>query len=98
MIANETVMLKCTAHGYPQPTISWLHNEEVLNGIIMYVATEESVIDDITVESILIRSNMQIEHAGTYTCEVINTVGITGKDVEIDVIGKLHNLFIVNKV
>ena len=86
VIVNETVTFQCTSFGYPLPSIRWLHNTETLDPSDVDIDVE--IIDDITVRSMLVISNIQYRERGTYTCEVVNTVGSASRDVEISVIGK----------
>ena len=73
LIGGE-VTFTCMATGIPLPTISWMDQDGVIN------ASNETILDMITVYSQIIISDVQMEDFTTYTCTAVNLFGIIAED------------------
>ena len=58
--ANDVLMLKCNFDGFPTPSVTWLHNNTILNESSYIVSNT----DGITVLTVTVGENS----GGLYTC------------------------------
>ena len=80
IVLHDTVQLYCSGHGSPQPSITWYHNNTVIN------ATSTSTDHDIyTVHSTLVLANVSLYDAGVYTCIITNILSTIMKNITVDV-------------
>ena len=73
LIGGE-VTFTCTATGIPLPTITWMDQDGVIN------ASNETILDMITVYSQIIISDVQMEDFTTYTCTAVNQFDMIAED------------------
>ena len=59
-----TIMLSCTATGFPAPTITWFHNDTLENSV--FYTTED--INCYTTRSTFIKLRAETNDSGTYFC------------------------------
>ena len=73
LIGGE-VTFTCMATGIPLPTITWMDQDGVIN------ASNETILDMITVYSQIIIPDVQMEDFTTYTCTAMNLFGMIAED------------------
>ena len=73
LIGGE-VTFTCMATGIPLPTVSWMDQDGVIN------ASNETILDMITVYSQIIISDVQMEDFTTYTCTAVNQFDMIAED------------------
>jgi hypothetical protein len=87
----DNVTLECVVSGFPKPKIVWLRNGETFNDtdVTLYV------LSDITVSSTLSWRRIRSMDAGVYTCNAVNSAGGVAADVELIVLGKQGNWWLI---
>ena len=68
-IENTSISLSCNASGYPQPNITWTHNENI-------------IISAYNQETLLLR-NIESVNSGNYQCIFTNVAGITASNIAV---------------
>ncbi|XP_078701823.1 neuroplastin-like isoform X2 [Branchiostoma floridae x Branchiostoma belcheri] len=86
---GETVTLKCTAEGYPTPTVKWLkENEELVN-----MSSRMSYFMDDDGAANLRITNLEMGDRATYTCSAENSLGSDNLPVLLRVKDRLAALW-----
>ena len=71
-IEGTSISLSCNCSGYPQPTITWTHN----GNIITSANNQES----------LLRSNISLIDGGNYQCVFGNVAGNTTSNIAVVIV------------
>ncbi|XP_035667088.1 neuroplastin-like isoform X2 [Branchiostoma floridae] len=86
---GETVTLKCTAEGYPTPTVKWIKDDEELANM----SSRMSYFMDDDGAANLVITNLEMGDRATYTCSAENSIGATTLDVLLRVKDRLAALW-----
>ena len=78
---GDFVELRCVAHGYPIPQITWNHDGISLSGSSSTTGQSRSSIISITAAV--------LQNAGTYTCTASNSQGTDSESLQLVVLSKL---------
>lgn len=80
---NDTVMIKCEAHGRPKPEIKWTFNGQSIDQSLSSLHRKIEI-NSVTIESL--RKN----DSGNYGCNATNSVGYIYKDVYLQIVDELN--------
>ncbi|XP_062499391.1 protein sax-3-like [Corticium candelabrum] len=76
--AGYDAQFQCNVSGQPNPTVSWQHNDENLNRVLLrYRVREVGGVHTLTTNSVMNADN------GQYTCSVTNTYGTVRSSAEL---------------
>ena len=100
--ANQTVTspapvsFSCTVDSYPPSNITWLQNRAEVQAAPPRVTISTVQVDNRTQESTLTLLNTTAEDTGTYTCSAVNSVGSGNMTTELQVLGELALLQVID--
>ena len=77
VVAGSTVTLNCSYEGNPSPTVSWSHNETMLD--IESDPNLSEILND--VYALLEVTFVDINNTGVYKCEIDNIFGMDSSEV-----------------
>uniref|UniRef100_A0A8C6USZ5 Neural cell adhesion molecule 1a n=1 Tax=Neogobius melanostomus TaxID=47308 RepID=A0A8C6USZ5_9GOBI len=82
--SGSTALLACDADGFPEPTVTWAHNNDVLESGDKYSLNEDG-------SELLIRDVKKVDE-GEYTCIARNKAGEKAEEVSLKVPPKITYL------
>lgn len=83
VVAGNAISMQCRVTGIPTPTLVWLHNSATL-----LQTDDDNTVRLLSNDSLLQRSDVQVDDGGEYTCHAENEAGFADKTFILDVWGK----------
>ncbi|XP_062377648.1 neural cell adhesion molecule 1b [Sardina pilchardus] len=87
--AGHTALLACDADGFPEPTVTWARNSELLEGGDKYTFTDDG-------SEMTIRDVRKLDE-GDYTCIASNKAGSSDQELSLRVFVKPKITFLENQ-
>ena len=87
VVAGSTVTLNCSYEGNPSPTVSWSHNDTMLDP-----ESDPNLSETLNDGYALLEVTFaDINDTGMYKCEIDNTFGMNSSEVFFNKVSIIHN-------
>ena len=84
LLYGTTATISCAFNGYPPPSVSWKHDDELVQ------TTSHVKVTSCPTSSVLELTTLDYEDMGYYTCYITNSMGSVLTSMALSLYGKYH--------